>query len=66
MAEKVHLIRSECGDWIGLYLDGKLVFEGHGLPACRLLEALGISYSEEERDLSSSGGHCPKTLCEEE
>ena len=63
MAEKVHLMESEEGDWIGLYLDGKLVYEGHSLSAERLLEALGIPYSEEERDMSEGGG-CPKTLTE--
>ena len=61
LQRSIHLMYSDCGDWVGLYLDGKLVYEGHGVPVDRLLAALGISFTHEERDLSELGG-CPSTL----
>lgn len=35
----------EYDDWEGLYLDGKLVLEGHSLDTSHVLDALGISHS---------------------
>lgn len=35
----------EYDDWEGLYLDGKLVLEGHSLDTSHVLDALGIQHS---------------------
>lgn len=32
------------GDWVGLYVDGKLVDESHSLDPQRVMDALGIKY----------------------
>jgi hypothetical protein len=31
-------------NWIGLYIDGQIVFQGHSLPPSTLLDLLGIPY----------------------
>ena len=37
---KFTLVRPECADWEALYIDGKLVDEGHSLDAGRVLECI--------------------------
>ena len=37
---KFTLVRPECADWEALYIDGKLVGEGHSLDARRVLECI--------------------------
>lgn len=33
-------VNADCGDWTALYLDGRMIYEGHDLPAWKLLEIL--------------------------
>lgn len=46
------LVRPECGDWEALYVEGKLVAEGHSLDAMNVIEciaeSLGIDYEFKE------------------
>ena len=37
---KFTLVRPECGDWEAIYINGKLVAEGHRLDAMSVLEAI--------------------------
>ncbi len=34
------MVRPECGDWEALYMDGKLIAEGHSLRAYDVLDAI--------------------------
>jgi hypothetical protein len=34
------------GDWIAMYVDGKLKVEGHSLAYFHILDALGLPYEE--------------------
>lgn len=44
MTADIRLVRSNEGDWIGLYRDGKLLGEGHSFGASELLSLLGIEH----------------------
>lgn len=58
----LHIIRSEDYDWIGLYRDGKLLYEGHSIQEEDLVKLLGF---ECEHMVASNdqfeewGGRCP-------
>jgi hypothetical protein len=58
---KVALVHSTDGDWIGLYIDGKLVMEDHSLQESEVLEAVGIPV-EKELWVELPTGHCPDKL----
>lgn len=45
---RVHFVHSEGGDWVGLYVDGELVFSDHSLTPEKVLTILGIPYTEED------------------
>lgn len=59
---KLHI--AECDDWIGLYVDGKLVQEGHSLHWSHLLETLNLEYTsqyyEEEESMEKMGYNFPE------
>jgi hypothetical protein len=61
---------ADADDWVGLYVDGKLVFQGHSLSATHLLDILKIPYSESEHsagytnDIEALGGEFPNTIQE--
>ena len=61
---KLHLMHSEDYDWIGLYVDGKLIYEDHSIDERLMLELLGHTFTEEERPLHLVG-RCPPTLNDE-
>lgn len=64
---KVNLIRSEEGDWIGLYKDGLLVAQNHSLGPSEVLRALGIEHEDvtASMDLFEQWGYgCPIRLPE--
>jgi hypothetical protein len=44
---EVAMATVECDDWIGLYLNDELVFEGHSLPWHKLMEFLDGCYIAE-------------------
>jgi hypothetical protein len=46
---KIDLVYGD--DWIGLYLDGKLVEEGHSLEPFHVLDALGIKHTYHAADI---------------
>lgn len=57
----IKLVRDSSGDWIGIYIDGKLVDEGHSLPEERMLDALSVEYTSEELDMEANDlGRLPK------
>ena len=59
---KALLILSEDGDWIGLYVDGKLELEGHSLRTQDVIHALGIEANQIEKSVEwfdGHGGRCP-------
>ncbi len=41
---EVMLVECESGDWIGMYVDGKLKEEGHSLRPTDVLDALGVKW----------------------
>lgn len=59
---------SEDGDWIGLYIDGVLVDEGHSIPAERAVDYVLGALGHDVSDGRSCGawlsddGHLPRTL----
>lgn len=60
----VVLVSSLDGDWIGMYVDGELVEEGHSIRPHRAIEALVGKHvgrlTEREEDLSVAGTLPPK------
>ncbi len=44
------IVHVSWGDWEGIYVDDKLVAEGHSLDARQTLEAVGLMYLHMERD----------------
>jgi hypothetical protein len=57
----VQLLKSGAGDWIGLYVDGKLKMEGHSLRLEDVLESIGIKAEaiEGSEYLEEFGNRCP-------
>jgi len=61
--KRVSFLRSGSGDWIGMYIDGKLVREGHSISEEEMVELLlpkvvvKTLYGSE--DLEEFGNHCP-------
>ena len=55
-------------DWEGLYINGKLVLEGHQIRKDEMFVILGIDYAEVEADVSwlASRGSLPKKLSDVE
>jgi len=58
----VGLFYSGSYDWVGLYRNGELVYEGHELEPETLLSKLGYEYEKREGSdtLEEYGGRCPK------
>ena len=44
---QIKIIHNDNGDWEGLYIDNKLIWDGDELTPERVLEALGIDFSLE-------------------
>jgi len=69
--KRVSLFHAGSGDWVGMYVDGELVDEGHSLQESELLgilsKYLGFEftnlYSEDEY-LERYGNGCPATWAE--
>jgi len=63
---KIRLLHSGAGDWVGLYIDGELITEGHSIDELSMINMLlpnadaksvwGSEYLEEY------GNHCPKNF----
>lgn len=65
--KKVVLV-TNYNDWEGLYIDGRLVLEGHIIRKDEMLTILGINYSEVETadGWLESRGTLPKNLSDVE
>jgi hypothetical protein len=66
---KVHFLYNEAHDWVGLYIDGQLVFEGHNIGSRKLANILAEMFdwivTSEEKScdwFDERGGGCPKEL----
>jgi hypothetical protein len=51
---KLVFVHDNSGDWAGMYIDGKLVTEGHSLPYNEVLNFLDIKYEERWIDMEKS------------
>jgi hypothetical protein len=62
---KYALVSNDEGDWIGLYEDGKLLYEGHSIDESKMLDLLGIKYRHiGEIDCNEFGCRMPATFAE--
>lgn len=59
-----HIFLAKADDWIGVYKDEWLVWQGHSLPEHMLLEVLGIEHGLQwfEGELEPWGGAFPDSL----
>lgn len=59
---EILVVTSEDRDWYGLYVDGELKCEGHRLTHSNIFYALGINYTEFEKDDTwfDDFGCCPE------
>ena len=63
----VKLLFADEGDWVGLYVDGKLVDQGHTLSANQILDAVKIEHEEVGMEFAANGWRsCPPTYAEVE
>ncbi len=44
----ITIVSSEDGEWKGIYINGKLEYEGHSIEYFDILDALQISYTRKE------------------
>ena len=51
---KIDLVSDEQGDWIGIYVDGKLKSENHSLLPSDILEALNLKHNHYEIPIDGS------------
>ncbi|MEP0825825.1 MAG: hypothetical protein HRF40_10085 [Nitrososphaera sp.] len=55
----------DADDWIGVYLDGILIEEGHSFRLQDILSKIGVENTtvwHEGDDLDKFGGHCPALI----
>lgn len=45
-----NIVHVSWGDWEGIYVDDKLITEGHSLDARQTLEAIGVEFEHLDRD----------------
>lgn len=58
----INIVRSEDGDWAGLYIDGQLKTEGHSITSSDVLDALGLKFkvvTMNETEFDYFGSRCP-------
>lgn len=67
MAER-EIVIVDADDWAGLYIDGKLVYEGHSIDYRQVFKHLNIDYSRKEADFEwmDEVGRLPENLSEVE
>ena len=68
MKKKIGLFHAGGGDWDGLYIDGKLIMEGHELAPEEIFRQLANYFSLDfvnvwscDDELDRYGNHCPET-----
>ena len=61
----VKVLKAAAGDWVGLYVDGRLIKEGETLSVDQVLSAVGVNYEALETDFEVAfGGRCPEDFSE--
>jgi hypothetical protein len=60
----IRFVESKDGDWIGMYVDGKLKSQNHTLSAKDAVFALGYTYKTITLDELETIGECPTTYQE--
>jgi hypothetical protein len=60
--KKITIIQDNSGDWMGIYIDGKLEAENHSYDATDMMDILDIEYEEHWIDMEDS--RLPATLAE--
>lgn len=56
----LHLVYNDEGDWAGIYLDGRLVYEGHNLTPEQVLDTLSVAYDRiTDVEIPLEIGHLP-------
>jgi hypothetical protein len=67
--KKIRFLRSGGGDWVGLYVDGKLITEGHSISEEEMVRLLlpkaDIKTLYGSEDLEEYGNHCPSEWTED-
>ena len=65
----VHFLETDTGDWIGMYVNGHLVLEGHSIDVVAAVSELPdveVTTAEcDVEDLAPYGYRCPKELQDE-
>lgn len=59
---KIVLLRSAYGDWVGVYVNGDLIDEGHSINFYKVMTSLGYpveSIEKSEEWFDEHGGMCP-------
>lgn len=67
MSVKIKCTIVDMDDWLGIYLDGKLVYEGHSITPGMLLSLLNIPHRRvgvTDEFSEELGGRCPSELSE--
>jgi len=59
---KVAIVTDEGGDWEGIYIDGRLMSEGHSLTVYEVLGLLGISCDFYSVEIDQDDGRLPPAL----
>ena len=59
----IKIVRSESGDWVGLYVDNELCLEGHSLPLHFVIEAITkkkpTEIEKDDKFFNEHGGKLP-------
>lgn len=60
---RVTLVHDDSGDWMGVYIDGALRYQGHSIEDSKLLELVGVDHTYVTSYISSVGeSHLPDAL----
>lgn len=59
---KIDIVNSDEGDWTGLYVDGRLMCEGHSLSPREVIEALGFELNSSQSRYLADIGYLPISL----
>lgn len=63
MAKKItKVFESYYGDWVGYYLDGVLIHEGHSMNEHEFFPALGFEYEAIDREIGEDAIGFPNKL----
>lgn len=65
--KKIGILYSNSGDWVGLYIDGKLIAEGHSISECDMVKLLlpKCDLKEVSNDAMNESGRCPANWSKE-